>query len=117
VTPRDLEAAKEELQRRRRAIVEATQRADAEADALLDAGRGPEFEEEAQASQGLADLARMSDAERLEVQRIDAALERLAKGGYGICSACGRRAPDAPAPHSFFITMNLYSPSSACPAV
>jgi len=89
VTPRDLEAAKEELQRRRRAIVEATRRADAEADALLDAGRGPEFEEEAQASQGLADLARMSDAERLEVQRIDAALERLEKGGCGICSACG----------------------------
>jgi DnaK suppressor protein len=90
VTPRELETARGELQRRRQAIVEATRRADAELDGLLEAERGQEREEEAQTEQGLADLGRMSVAERAEVQRIDAALERLARGQYDTCSACGQ---------------------------
>jgi DnaK suppressor protein len=89
VTPRELDEARNELRRRRTAILEATQRAGDEHDGLLDAEHGHELEEEAQAEQGLVDLERLGAAERLEVARIDAALERLERGGYGTCAACG----------------------------
>jgi DnaK suppressor protein len=89
VTPRELEAARSELRRRRQTIVEATRRADAEVDALRGAERGHELEEESQAEQGMADLERLGTAERQEVQRIDAALERIESGTYGTCVECG----------------------------
>jgi DnaK suppressor protein len=90
VTPRAKEEARAELRRRKAAILQATQRADAEVDALRTADRGQELEEVAQTEQGLADLERLGDAERLELVRIDAALERLDKGTYGTCDDCGR---------------------------
>jgi DnaK suppressor protein len=89
VTPRELEEARSELRSRRKAILEATRDAGAEHDALLAAERGHELEEEAQAEQGLVDLERLGAAERLELRRIDAALERLEDGRYGTCAACG----------------------------
>jgi DnaK suppressor protein len=89
VTPRELEEARSELRRRRKAILEATRDAGAEHAALLGAERGQELEEEAQAEQGLVDLERLGDAERLELRRIDAAMARLEEGGYGTCAACG----------------------------
>lgn len=33
---------------------------------------------------------RLSDREQLEIEEIDAALDRLAAGTYGICEHCGR---------------------------
>lgn len=89
MTPLKLSEAKDELLRRRRAIALATHRAGAVHDALRDAERGHELEEEAQAEQGLLDLELLGEAERLEVRRIDAALERLEQGGYGTCATCG----------------------------
>jgi DnaK suppressor protein len=89
VTPRELEEARAELRRRRAAILEATVRAGHEHDELLDAERGQELEEVAQAEQGLTDLERLGVAERLELVRIDAALERLEQGAYGTCATCG----------------------------
>jgi DnaK suppressor protein len=89
VTPRELEAARTELKRRRLAIVEATRRVDAELDGLRGAERGPELEEEAQTEQGLADVHRLGEAERLELKRIDVALQRLEAGTYGVCAECG----------------------------
>jgi DnaK suppressor protein len=89
VTPRELEEARSELRRRRLAILEATRGAGAEHEALRTAERGHELEEEAQAEQALGDLERLGDAERLELRRIDAALERVAEGRYGTCAACG----------------------------
>jgi DnaK suppressor protein len=89
VTPRELEEARSELRRRRKAILEATDDAGAEHEALRTAERGHELEEEAQAEQGLVDLERLGAAERLELRRIDAALERLEDGHYGTCAACG----------------------------
>lgn len=89
MTPRELEEARSELRRRRRAILEATRDAGAEHEALRTAERGHELEEEAQAEQGLVDLERLGAAERLELRRIDAALERLEEGHYGTCAACG----------------------------
>lgn len=89
MTSRELEAARTELQRRRRAILEATRRAQAELDGLRGTEHGPELEEEAQTEQGLADVERLGAAERLELRRIDAALERLESGSYGTCAECG----------------------------
>jgi len=89
VTPRELEEAREELHRRKAALLEAAGRAAAELDALRASDRGQEVEEEAQAEQGATDLERLGQAERQEVQRIDAALERLAAGAYGTCVDCG----------------------------
>jgi DnaK suppressor protein len=89
VTPRELDEVRSELRRRRRAILEATREAGAEHEALRTAERGHELEEESQAEQGLGDLERLGDAERLELRRIDAALERLDEGHYGTCAACG----------------------------
>lgn len=89
MTPRQLEEARSELRRRRRAILEATREAGAEHEALLAAERGHEMEEAAQAEQGLVDLERLGAAERLELRRIDAAMARLDEGLYGTCAACG----------------------------
>jgi DnaK suppressor protein len=82
--------AKQELERRRDAVLQATRRAEAELDGLRSAERGQEFEEEAQAEQGAADLDRLNEAERLELRRIEAALQRLAEGRWGLCAECGR---------------------------
>jgi DnaK suppressor protein len=89
VTPRELEEVRNELRRRRAAILEATRRAADELDALRASDRGQELEEEAQAEQGATDLERLGQAERLELQRIDAALARIDAGGYGTCAECG----------------------------
>lgn len=82
--------AKKELERRRAAVLQATRRGEAELDGLRSAERGQEFEEEAQKEQGVADLTRLNEAERLELQRIEAALQRIAEGRWGECAECGR---------------------------
>ena len=89
MTPRQLEEVRSELGRRRAAILQATRRAADELDALRASDRGQELEEEAQAEQGAADLESLGQAERLELQRIDAALARLEAGTYGTCAECG----------------------------
>ncbi len=89
MTPRELEEARSELRRRRKAILETTRGAGAEHEALRTAERGHELEEEAQAEQGLVDLERLGDVERLELRRIDAAMERADQGLYGTCATCG----------------------------
>jgi len=89
VPARDLETPRQELQRRRRAILETTRRADAELDALRAAERDPEFEEGAQAEHEHRRLDRLSEAQRLELDRIDAALARAEVGRYGSCLDCG----------------------------
>jgi DnaK suppressor protein len=82
--------AKVELERRRAAVLQATRRAEAELDGLRSAERGQEFEEVAQAEQGTADLTRLTEAERLELRRIDGALARIDAGRWGECAECGR---------------------------
>ena len=89
MTSLQLERARTELRRRRAAILEAHWQAGAEHDGLLEAERGQEPVEEAQAEQGLVDLERLGATERLELVRIEAALARIDEGGYGTCDACG----------------------------
>jgi DnaK suppressor protein len=89
VTTSRQQQAKKELERRRDAVLQATRRAEAELDGLRSAERGHEFEEVAQAEQGAADLARLGEAERLELLRIEGALQRIDEGRWGQCAECG----------------------------
>ncbi len=82
--------AKKELERRRAAVLQATRRGEAELDGLRSAERGQEFEEAAQKEQGVADLTRLNETERLELRRIEAALQRIDEGRWGECVECGR---------------------------
>ncbi len=77
-----------ELQRRRRAILETSRRADAELDALRSAERDPEFEEGAQTEHEAFTLSRLGETQRREILQIDAALARLEAGEYGFCADC-----------------------------
>ena len=83
------DAVKEELQRRRRVILETSRRADAEIDSLRSAERDPEFEEGAQSEHAQFTLSRLSEVQRREIVQIDAALARVDSGEYGACRDCG----------------------------
>lgn len=84
------ETQKAELQRRRSVLLETARRADAELDALRSAERDPEFEEGAQTDHEAFTLARLGEAQRRELEQIDAALARLDAGEYGVCRDCGQ---------------------------
>ena len=83
------DVVRDELQRRRRVILETSLRADAEIDSLRSAERDPEFEEGAQSEHEQFTLSRLSEAQRREILQIDAALARIDAGEYGICRDCG----------------------------
>ena len=82
------DAIRGELQKRRRAILQTTQRAAAELEALRSAERDPEFEEGAQTEHEAFTLSRLGETQRREIQQIDAALARLEAGEYGLCVDC-----------------------------
>jgi DnaK suppressor protein len=84
------ETLRNELQRRRSTILETARRADAELDALRSAERDPEFEEGAQTEHEAFTLSRLGEAQRREIQQIDAAIQRIDGGEYGICRDCGQ---------------------------
>lgn len=88
MSDRDPKPLRNELQRRRRAILETSRRADAELEALRAAERDPEFEEGAQSEHEQYTLARMSETQRREIAHIDAAIARIDAGEYGICRDC-----------------------------
>ncbi len=85
---RDLETMRLHLHRRRRLILETTARTSAELDALRGAERDPEFEEGAQSEHEQYTLTRLTEAQRREVAMIDAALQRVDSGDYGVCRDC-----------------------------
>ena len=84
----DVQAVRQNLQRRRQAILETTRRAAAELEGLRNAERDPEFEEGAQSEHEQFTLARLTDNQRREVSLIDAALSRIDAGEYGFCVDC-----------------------------
>jgi DnaK suppressor protein len=84
------ETPRTELQRRRSVILETARRADAELDALRSAERDPEFEEGAQTDHEAFTLSRLGETQRREILQIDAAIERIDAGEYGICRDCGQ---------------------------
>jgi DnaK suppressor protein len=84
----DLERVREELQRRRRTILETVRRERAELEGLRAAERDPEFEEGAQSEHEQYTLASLSASQRREVAAVTAALVRIDSGEYGICGDC-----------------------------
>lgn len=82
------QAVRDDLQRRRRVIMETSRRALAELDALRSAERDPEFEEGAQSEHEQYTLARLSENQRREVLKIEAAIARIDAGVYGSCRDC-----------------------------
>jgi DnaK suppressor protein len=89
VTTSRQQQAKRELERRRTAVLQATHRAEAELAGLRAAERSHEFEEVAQTEQSGVELSRLSEAERHELLRIEAALTRIDEGRWGVCAECG----------------------------
>ncbi len=87
----DLARVRVELQRRRRVILEATQRAAADIERLRGAERDPDPVDVSQSEQAQYDLAQLGEIERREVADIDAALQRIDAGEYGVCRGCGER--------------------------
>jgi DnaK suppressor protein len=85
----DVARVRLELQKRRRVLLEATQRTAAELERLRADGRITEPVEASQSEQAQYDLAQLGEVERREVADIDAALERLDAGEYGVCRRCG----------------------------
>lgn len=61
----------------------------------LDAPMPKDWEDRASERQGDEVLESLGNAELDELRRIDAALERIKAGTYGICAACGERISDA----------------------
>jgi DnaK suppressor protein len=86
----ELESLKDELQRRRRVLLETARRAQEELDALRGADRDPEFEEGAQVEHEAYTLHRLTEAQRTQIRSIDAALSRMEDGEYGVCLDCGQ---------------------------
>jgi DnaK suppressor protein len=78
-----------ELNHRRRLVLEAAQRTDADVDDLRQSASSAEIEEDARARSDEDRLLRLGDAERSELLRIDAALARMDQGSYGTCADCG----------------------------
>lgn len=85
----DLERVRSWLQRRRRLILEASRRAEADIEALRGAQRVQEPEEGSQSEQAQLGLAQLGELAERELAQIDAALRRIEAGGYGVCRECG----------------------------
>lgn len=95
LSPQDLQDLEQRLRRRRAAVIEELRRETRDDQGLL---RLPDHRDESDRSVGFemeaVDLAQsLRDAG--ELQRIDAALQRLGDGGYGTCPDCGESIDDA----------------------
>jgi len=85
--PEELRSLKEQLDQRRRQLVDLSQHAEAGIEQIR-SEREIEFGDEAQSEEAQQQLTRLEEAERGELARIDAALERMQAGQYGICRTC-----------------------------
>jgi DnaK suppressor protein len=84
----DLRTMRETLERRRRQLLQLARGVEAGI-AEVRGEREVEHGDEAQAEEVQARLDLLGEVERAEIARIDAALERMEAGGYGICRSCG----------------------------
>lgn len=76
------------LEARRDALLDVRERNVAGEDELL-AEREPDVLDRGSETAAARVLGILAESERLEVERIDAALARLAAGSYGVCVRCG----------------------------
>lgn len=82
------------LRKQRKDYLDQFRRAEEDLESIA-AERESELEEHAQEEQSARLLARMDDRTLHAVREIDAALQRLLKGSYGSCEACGGTIPIA----------------------
>jgi RNA polymerase-binding transcription factor DksA len=87
----DVGAKKQELMRRRAALIGDL----SEIEHALDAPLPPDWEDRASERQGDEVLEALGHADLTELKRIDAALVRIADGTYGRCMACEQPISDA----------------------
>lgn len=81
-------AARARLMNRRRSLLKLYEENAAEAKELRE-NHPPDWVDRAQETEDEAVLSELSERERLELRRIDEALERIRKGQYGRCEDCG----------------------------
>ncbi|MBI4525414.1 MAG: BON domain-containing protein [Deltaproteobacteria bacterium] len=84
----DLDSFAELLRKLRKEYLDEFRRAEQDLESIAEE-RESELEEHAQEEQSARLLARMDDRTLHAVQEIDAALQRVLKGNYAICEACG----------------------------
>jgi len=89
VRANELAAVREDLQKRRRTLLETARRSQEELEALRGAERDPEFEEGAQREHEQYTLSLLGENQRRQVSMIDAAIARVEMGAYGVCGDCG----------------------------
>jgi DnaK suppressor protein len=83
-----LEEFRRQLLNRRRSLLRRRERVLADEQQLL-AEREPDWEDTATAATAASVLASVGEEERLALARIAASLERMERGRYGECAACG----------------------------
>ena len=83
-----LDTFAEQLRWQRKQYLDEFRRAEADLESIAEE-RESELEEHAQEEQSARLLKRMDDRTLHAVGEIDAALQRVLKGNYGICEACG----------------------------
>jgi DnaK suppressor protein len=89
-----LDTLAQQLRRQRALLVGEV--VDTKADLLfIGQDREADFEERAQEERAARTLARLGVQEQREIEEIDAALQRLAAGSYGICEDCQDKITDA----------------------
>lgn len=75
------------LQENRRKLIENAKRA-MSGDVHLDPNDFPDEIDTASSESGLAFIGRLRERERVLIQKIDAALQKIEDGTYGVCASC-----------------------------
>jgi DnaK suppressor protein len=86
---KDVRRIREQLQRRRRDLLNSNEATRAELTSLKNAERDPEYEEGAQAELADYTLSQVLENQRRELMLIDAAFQRMDEGAFGTCVDCG----------------------------
>lgn len=85
----DMKKLREQLQRRRKTLIEIGLGHARELKALKNGEKGQEFEESAQSELADFTLSTLLENQRHELMLIDAAITRMDQGSYGECIDCG----------------------------
>jgi DnaK suppressor protein len=89
----DIKKLRALLARRRRDILETSRSIQREVEALKEQEKDPEYEEGAQVELADYTLSHLAENQRRELMLIDAALQRMDAGEYGICVDCDMDIP------------------------
>lgn len=88
MNPNTLETFRRDLMQRGRSVLRRRKHVLAEEEQLL-TQREPDWEDQAADESAAAVLYQIGETERTALARIQASLERIDRGTYGACTACG----------------------------